>query len=171
MEKRFSKTLHLALTTLALIMASHLHAAYNGECWVVSNGDTVYKLLPNGNADPTIIPGLTQAQAAVVDPKTGTVWIAVSAANAVFRFDPATNEFKQLPEIKRPHSISVNPRDGTVWIGGLDVVQKVSADGSQFLATIVDVYEPEVAVNPTDGTCWVTASRGTIARNGPTGAV
>lgn len=173
MERHSSKALQTLLAVLVLIAASLsiLHAAYNGECWVISNGDTVYKLHPNGNADPTVIPGLTQAQAAVVNPKDGTVWIAVSAANAVFKFDPASGEFKQLPEIKRPHSVSINPSDGTVWIGGLDVVQRVSADGSQFHATITDVYEPEVAVNTTDGSCWVTDSRGKIARYGADGTV
>jgi streptogramin lyase len=122
-------------------------------------------------ADPTIIPGLTQAQAAVVNPKGGVVWIAVSAANAVFRFDPATAAFTQLPEIERPHSVSVNPTDGTVWIGGINTVQRFSADGSQVLATVTGVHEPEVAVNTADGSCWVTDSRGKIARYGSDGTL
>ena len=177
MEKRFSKVLQILSTmmVLTLVLLSRLHAAYNGECWVISRGNIVRKLNADGLLDPTIIPNLTQAQAAVVNPKDGIVWIAVSAAHVVFRYDPSSQDpnqaFKQLPEIKRPHSVSINPIDGTVWIGGEDIVQKFSADGSQVLATITDVYEPEVAVNTTDGSCWVTDSRGKITRHSATGAV
>ncbi len=172
MKKRVFYTLQILSAILVLIVVSlnPLHANYNGECWVVSGGDTVYKLNADGLADPTIIPGLTQAQAAVVNPQSGVVWIAVSAANAVFRFDPTTNAFAQLPPIERPHSVSVNPTDGTVWIGGINTVQKFSADGSQVLATITGVHEPTVAVNSTDGSCWVTDSRGAIARYSASGA-
>lgn len=172
MKKRVFCALKILSAILALIAISlnPLHANYNGECWVVSGGDTVYKLNADGLADPTIIPGLTQAQAAVVDPKSGVVWIAVSAANLVFRFDPSTAAFAQLPAIERPHSVSVNPTDGTVWVGGINTVQKFSADGTQVLATVTGVHEPTVAVNSTDGSCWVTDSRGTIARYSAAGA-
>ena len=173
MKKCVSRTLQMLSVMLVLIVVSlaSLHANYNGECWVVSGGDTVYKLNADGLADPTIIPGLTQAQAAVVDPQSGVVWIAVSAANAVYRFDPQTVAFTQLPPIERPHAVSVNPTDGTVWIGGINTVQKFSADGTQILASITGVHEPEVAVNTTDGSCWVTDSRGTIARYSAAGVV
>ena len=177
MKKCVSRTLQMLSTILVLIVVSlnPLHASYNGECWVVSGGDTVYKLNADGLADPTIIPGLTQAQAAVVDPQSGIVWIAVSAANAVYRFDPAepdpNQQFIALPPIERPHAVSINPTDGTVWIGGINTVQKFSADGTQILASITGVHEPEVAVNTTDGSCWVTDSRGTIARYSAAGAV
>ncbi len=173
MKKCVSRILQMLSAILVLIVVSldPLHASYNGECWVVSGGDTVYKLNADGLADPTIIPGLTQAQAAVVNPESGVVWIAVSAANSVYRFDPPTQAFITLPPIERPHSVSVNPTDGTVWIGGINTVQKFSADGSQVLATVADVHEPEVAVNTTDGSCWITDSRGTIARYSAGGAV
>ena len=177
MKKCLSCTLQMLSVVLVLIVVSlsPLHANYNGECWVVSGGDTVYKLNADGLADPTIIPGLTQAQAAVVNPQNGIVWIAVSAANAVFRFNPAEQDpnlqFITLPPIERPHAVSVNPTDGTVWIGGINTVQKFSADGSQVLATVAGVHEPEVAVNTTDGSCWITDSRGTIARYSAAGAV
>ena len=177
MKKCISRTLQILSAILVLIVISlnPLHANYNGECWVISGGDTVYKLNADGLADPTIIPGLTQAQAAVVNPKNGVVWIAVSAANAVYRYDAAhpdpNQAFTQLPPIERPHSVSVNPTDGTVWIGGINTVQKFSAEGSQVLATVTGVHEPTVAVNSTDGSCWVTDSRGTIARYSAAGAV
>ena len=176
MKKCVSRTLQMlsAILILIVVSLSPLHANYNGECWVVSGGDTVYKLNADGLADPTIIPGLTQAQAAVVNPQTGVVWIAVSAANAVFRYDPSEPDpnlqFIQLPPIERPHAVSVNPTDGTVWIGGINSVQKFSADGTQVLALITGVHEPTVAVNSTDGSCWVTDSRGTIARYSAAGA-
>ena len=176
MKKRVFCILQILSVIFVLIVVSlnPLHASYNGECWVVSGGDTVYKLNADGLADPTIIPGLTQAQAAVVDPQSGVVWIAVSAANAVFRYDPAeldpNQAFITLPPIERPHAVSVNPTDGTVWIGGINTVQKFSADGTQILASITGVHEPEVAVNTTDGSCWVTDSRGTIARYSAAGA-
>lgn len=177
MKKCVSWTPQILVAILVLITGSlsPLHANYNGECWVVSGGDTVYKLNAEGLADPTIIPGLTQAQAAVIDPKSGVVWIAVSAANLVFRYDTAhpdpNQAFSQLPPIERPHSVSVNPTDGTVWVGGINTVQKFSANGSQVLATITGVHEPTVAVNSTDGSCWVTDSRGAIARYSAAGAV
>ncbi len=176
MKKRVFCALRILSAILVLIVVSinPLHANYNGECWVVSGGDTVYKLNADGLADPTIIPGLTQAQAAVIDPKSGVVWIAVSAANLVFRYDtvhPDPNQaFTQLPPIERPHSVSVNPTDGTVWVGGINTVQKFSANGSQVLATVTGVHEPTVAVNSTDGSCWITDSRGTIARYSAAGA-
>ena len=165
----------LAIATFMIFPLTHLHGEYNGECWVVSGGDTIYKLLPDGMADPSVIPGLTQAQAAEVDPKTGVVWISVSAANTVFRYDPAETDpnaaFKTIPNITGARSISINPGDGTAWIGGLDVVKKISADGSQVLADITGVHEPEVSVNPTDGSCWVTDSRGTVTRYDANGTV
>ena len=176
MKKCISRTLQILSAILVLIVVSlnPLHASYNGECWVVSGGDTVYKLNADGLADPTIIPGLTQAQAAVVNPQSGVVWIAVSAANAVFRYDPAEQDpnqaFITLPPVERPHSVSVNTTDGTVWIGGINSVQKFSADGRQVLATVAGVHEPTVAVNSTDGSCWVTDSRGAIARYSASGA-
>jgi hypothetical protein len=38
------------------------YGQYNGECWVVSGGDTIYKLYANGQADPTVIPNLMDKQ-------------------------------------------------------------------------------------------------------------
>lgn len=173
MQKNFLRTSSVAAIIVLLIVVSlinNLHAEYNGECWVVSGGDTVYKLYPDGNADPTIIPNLTQAQTAEVNPRDGSVWIAVSAANTVYKFNPSSGDFISIPNIKRPHSVSINPVDGTAWIGGLDVVVKVSSAG-QVLATVDGVYEPEVAVNSSDGSCWVTDSRGKITRYNSTGAL
>ena len=173
MQKNFLRTSLIATTVvllIAVLLINNLHAEYNGECWVVSGGDTVYKLYPDGNADPTIIPNLTQAQTAEVNPRDGTVWIAVSAANSVYKFNPSSGDFIAIPNIKRPHSVSINPVDGTAWIGGLDVVVKVSPEG-QVLATVDGVYEPEVAVNSSDGSCWVTDSRGKITRYNSTGAL
>lgn len=175
MKKNFFRPIQMILATMLFIAASlgNLQAAYNGECWVVSNGDTIYKLYSNGKADPNGVtfPDVSQAQAAEVNPKDGTVWIAVSAANTVFRYNTDTGEFKPIPNINRPHAIAINPTDGSVWVGGLDVVKKISADGSQVLATISNVYEPELAVNTTDGSCWVTDSRGKITRYAANGSV
>ena len=148
------------------------HGQYNGECWVVSGGDTVYKLHANGNADPTVIPNLTQASAAEVNPANGVAWIAISASNAVFRFDQATNEFTQAPAIERPNMISVNPADGTVWVAWLHGVSKLSSDGKQILAQVVPEGGPpnvetgrfNVAVNPKDGSVWIADARGPINR-------
>ena len=121
------------LMTFAIVMSfslTHSEAAYNGECWVVSGGDTVRKIYSDGSVDPAGIPGLTQAQAAEVDPKNGVVWISVSAANAAFRYDPAATDenamFKTISGIPGARSISINPGDGTAWIGGKSVVKKIS---------------------------------------------
>ena len=148
------------------------YGQYNGECWVVSGGDTVYKLHANGNADPQVIPNLTQASAAEVNPTDGVAWIAISASNAVFRFNQATGEFIQAPAIERPNMISVNPADGTVWVAWLNGVSKLSSDGTQILAQVipqggnpnVETGRFNVAVNPKDGSCWITDARGPINR-------
>ena len=174
-RRRFSyfKAL-IAFTILLSFSLTYSHAAYNGECWVVSGGDTVYKVYPNGTVDASVIPNLTQAQSAEVDPTNGVVWISISAANAVFRYDPAATDpnaaFIGIENISGARSISINSSDSTAWIGGKNVVKKVSADGSQVLAEITGVHEPEVAVNPTDGSCWVTDSRGTATRYDANGA-
>ena len=167
----------IALLTFAILLSfpfTHSYAAYNGECWVVSGGDTVYKVYPNGTVDASVIPNLTQAQAAEVDPKNGVVWISISAANAAYRFDPAATDpsaqFKAIENIAGARSISINSSDSTAWIGGKSVVKKVSADGGQVLAEITGVHEPEVAVNSTDGSCWVTDSRGAVTRYDANGA-
>lgn len=167
----------IALLTFAIFLSfsfTHSYAAYNGECWVVSGGDTVRKIHSDGSVDPAGIPGLTQAQAAEVDPKNGVVWISVSAANAAFRYNPAATDenemFKTIANIAGARSISINSSDSTVWIGGKSVVKKISADGGQVLAEITGVHEPEVAVNSTDGSCWVTDSRGTATRYDANGA-
>lgn len=153
---------------LSLLCISSSYGNYNGECWVVSQGDTVYKLYADGNADPQVIPGLPQASAAEVNPANGVVWIAVSAANTVYRYDPSTGDFQAIPDINRPNMISINPADGSAWIAGLDAVKKVSADGAQVIATIA-AHEPAVAVNPKDGSAWITNARGPIARYDATG--
>jgi streptogramin lyase len=167
MRKILARSLIVVGTIFIINPLSTLYAAYQGECWVISNGDTVYKLNQKGQASPNVIPNLTQAQAAEVNPKTGIVWISVSAANAVYRYDPAEADpnaaFKAIPNIKRARAISINPTDDTVWIAGEDVVKKVSGDG-QVLAEIAGVYEPSVSVNVTDGSCWITHSRGEIYR-------
>lgn len=174
-RRRFSyfKTL-IAFAILLSFSLTHSEAAYNGECWVVSGGDTVYKVYPNGSVDSSVIPNLTQAQSAEVDPKNGVVWISVSAANTVFRYDPAATDpkavFKTIADISGARSISINTSDSTAWVGGKNVVKKVSADGSQVLAEISGVHEPDVSVNPTDGSCWVTDSRGTATRYDANGA-
>ena len=124
--------LHLkALIAFAILLSFTLtdtEAAYNGECWVVSGGDTVLKLYADGTVDPAGIPGLTQAQSAEVNPKNGVVWISVSAANAAFRYDPAATDenemFKTISGIPGARSISINPGDGTVWIGGKECRQE-----------------------------------------------
>ena len=163
------------VAVLFVMCVATSYGQYNGECWVVSGGDTVYKLHANGNADPTVIPDLTQASAAEVNPANGVAWIAISAANAVFRFDQSTGEFTQAPAIERPNMIAVNPADGTVWVAWLNGVSKFSSDGKQILAQVFPAdYNPEqpnvetgrfnVAVNPKDGSCWVTDARGPINR-------
>ena len=174
MRKILARTLILVVGTIFIINPLNtLYAAYQGECWVVSNGDTIYKLNSQGQASSNFIPNLTQAQAAEVNPKNGIVWISVSAANTVYRYDPAETDpnaaFKAVPNIKRPRAISINPTDDTVWIAGEDVVKKVSADGSQILVEITGLYEPDVSVNVTDGSCWVTHSRGAVYRYDDTG--
>ena len=148
---------------LSVLCVTISHGQYNGECWVVSKGDTVYKLYADGNADPQVIPNLPQASAAEVNPADGVVWIAVSAANTVYRYNPNSGEFLAIPDINRPNMISINPADGSAWIAGFDAVKKVSGDGTQVIATI-PAHEPAVAVNPKDGSAWITNARGPIAR-------
>ncbi len=164
------KMIWVAMLFLMCVVTGH--GQYNGECWVVSGGDTVYKLHANGDADPSAIEGLTNASDVEVNPVNGVVWIAVSAANTVFRYDPSTGKFTPIPEIKTPTGISVNPADGTAWIAGLDGVRKISADGEQILAEVIPPDGPSndeagrfnVAVNPKDGSCWITDGKGPIAR-------
>ena len=148
---------------LSVLCVTISHGQYNGECWVVSKGDTVYKLYADGNADPQVIPNLPQASAAEVNPADGVVWIAVSAANTVYRYNPNSDEFLAIPDINRPNMIAINPADGSAWIAGFDAVKKVSGDGTQVIATI-PAHEPAVAVNPKDGSAWITNARGPIAR-------
>lgn len=163
------------MVMLLLMCVATSYGEYNGECWVVSEGDTVYKLHANGAADPTAIQDLTQASAVAVNPVTGVVWIAASAGNTVFRYDPTAEpamQFTQTPEIKAPTRISINTSNGNVWIAGLDGVRKVSADGTEVLAQIIppdgpanlDIGRFDVAVNPKDGSCWMTDGKGPIAR-------
>ena len=166
MLKNLFTLMLVTLSGIILIFVSNsgLQAAYNNECWVVSGGDTIWKVDSNdGKAFPNTItiPDVSQVEAVEVDPKTGIVWIAVKAANTVYRYDTETGEFKPVT-VKgwRPQKLSINPVDGTVWGGGIDVVNKVSADGNTILATIKGVYEPDVSVNTADGSCWVTDSRG-----------
>ena len=161
---------------LFVICVATSYGQYNGECWVVSGGDTVYKLHANGNADPTVIPNLTQASAAEVNPANGVAWIAISASNAVFRYNqaaqPPEEPFIQAPVIERPNMISVNPADGTVWVAWLNGVSKLSSDGKQILAQVipqggnpnVETGRFNVAVNPKDGSVWITDARGPINR-------
>ena len=160
------------VAVLFVMCVATSYGQYNGECWVVSGGDTVYKLHANGNADPTVIPNLTQASAAEVNPTNGVAWIAISAANAVFRFDQSTGEFTQAPAIERPNMISVNPSDGTVWVAWLNGVSKLSSDGKEILAQVVpqggnpnvETGRFNVAVNPKDGSVWIADARGPINR-------
>ena len=164
------------VVTLFVMCVATSYGQYNGECWVVSGGDTVYKLHANGNADPTIIPNLTQASAAEVNPTNGVTWIAISASNAVFRYDQSQqrpeDQFIQAPPIERPNMISVNPADGTVWVAWLHGVSKLSSDGKQILAQVVPQGGPpnvetgrfNVAVNPKDGSVWIADARGPINR-------
>ena len=167
------------VAALFVMSVATSYGQYNGECWVVSGGDTVYKLHANGNADPTVIPNLTQASAAEVNPTDGVAWIAISAANAVFRFDQSTGEFTQAPAIERPNMISVNPSDGTVWVAGLNGAWKLSSDGKQILAQVipqggnpnVETGRFNVAVNPKDGSCWIADARGPINRYDANGAL
>lgn len=166
----------LCVVILFLMCVATSYGQYNGECWVISGGDTVYKLHANGNADPTVIPNLTQASAAEVNPTNGVAWIAISASNAVYRFDqaaqPPEEQFIQAPAIERPNMISVNPADGTVWVAWLNGVSKLSSDGKQILTQIipqggnpnVETGRFNVAVNPKDGSVWVADARGPINR-------
>jgi len=71
-----------------------------------------------------------------VNPADGVVWIAVSAANTVYRYNPNTGDFTQISDINRPNQIAINPADGSAWIAGLDSVKKVSGDGTQVVAVI-----------------------------------
>ena len=166
------------VAVLFVMCVATSYGQYNGECWVVSGGSTVYKLHANGNADPTVIPDLTQASAAEVNPTDGVAWIAISASNAVFRFDQATGVPTQAPAIARPNMIAVNPADGTVWVAWLNGVSKLSSDGTKILTQIIPEGGPpnvetgrfNVAVNPKDGSCWVTDARGPITRYDANGA-
>ena len=154
-------------TLLIMFPLFTVDAAYNGECWVVSNGDTIYKLdSADALMDPNgiTIPDVSQVQTVEVDPKTGVVWISVGAANTVFRYDTAVGDFKPVSGINRPNRTSVNPSDGTIWVGGIDSAYKIAADGTGILATITGLLEPDVSVNTKDGSCWITDKRGKIVR-------
>ena len=64
----------VTLSGIILIFAlnSDLQAAYNNECWVVSGGDTIWKVDSNdGKAFPNTItiPDVSQVEAVEVDPK------------------------------------------------------------------------------------------------------
>ena len=168
----------LCVAILFVMCVATSYGQYNGECWVVSGGTTVYKLHANGNADPTVIPNLTQASAAEVNPTNGVAWIAISASDAVFRFDQSTGEFTQAPNIKRPNMISVNPADGTVWVAWLDGVSKLSSDGKEILTQVipqggnpnVETGRFNAVVNPKDGRIWIADARGPINRYDANGA-
>lgn len=168
----------LCVAILFVMCVATSYGQYNGECWVVSGGTTVYKLHANGNADPTVIPNLTQASAAEVNATNGVAWIAISASDAIFRFDQSTGEFTQAPNIKRPNMISVNPADGTVWVAWLDGVSKLSSNGEEILTQVVpqggnpnvETGRFNVAVNPKDGSIWVADARGPINRYDANGA-
>ena len=157
---------------LFVICVAVVHSEYKGECWIVSNGDTVYKLHANGAGDPSAIQDLTNASDVQVNPVNGIVWIAVSAANTVFRYDPAAGTFTQTPAIKSPTGISINAADGTVWIAGMDGVRKVSADAKSVLVEVIPPDGPanleagrfSVVVNPKDSSCWIADGKGPIAR-------
>ena len=148
------------------------HGEYNGECWIISGGMTVYKLHANGTGDPTVVENLTNASDVQVNPANGIVWIAVSASNTVIRYDTVAGTFTQSPAIKSPSGISINPADGTVWAAGLDGVRKISADGTSFLAEVIPPDGPanqdagrfSVVVNPKDGSCWIADGKGPIGR-------
>ena len=161
----------LWVVILFVMYVATSYGQYNSECWVVSKGDTVYKLYANGKADLQVIQDLPQASAAEVNPADGVVWIAVSAANTVYRYDPNTGDFGKIPDINRPNMIAINPADGSAWIAGYDGVKKVSgvldAETKQVLWKVVATiaaHEPAVAVNPKDGSAWITNARGPIAR-------
>lgn len=171
------KKMYCTLIILMMCVAI-TNGEYNGECWIVSNGDTVYKLHANGAGDPNAIEGLTKASDVQVNPANGIVWIAVLASNAVFRYDPvagaagAADAFIQSPAIKAPTGISVNAADGTVWVACMDGVRKVSADGKSVLVEIIPPDGPanleagrfSVVVNPKDSSCWIADGKGPIAR-------
>ena len=157
---------------LLMVFVGIAYGEYNGECWIISNGDTVYKLHANGAGDPTVVENLTNASDVQVNPVNGIVWIAVSASDVVIRYDPAAGAFVQSPAIKSPTAISINPVDGTVWIGALDGVRRLSADGKTVLASVIPPDGPanqdpgrfNVVVNPKDGSCWIADGKGPIGR-------
>ena len=153
------------------------YGEYNSECWIVSNGDTVYKIHANGAGDLSSIQDMKNASDVQVNPVSGIVWIAVSADNVVFRYDPVAGTFTQTPVIKSPTGISINPADGTIWIAGLDGVRKVSEDGKSILAEVIPPDGPanldagrfSVVVNPKDSSCWIADGKGPIGRYDATG--
>ena len=59
------------------------HGEYNGECWIVSSGMTVYRLHANGEGDPTAIENLTNASDVQVNP-TKRRWSFTAAVFGLF---------------------------------------------------------------------------------------
>ncbi len=74
-------------TFLIMFPLLTINAAYNGECWVVSNGDTIYKLdSADALMDPNgiTIPDVSQVQTAEVDPKRA--WSGLVLALLILSF-------------------------------------------------------------------------------------
>lgn len=144
-------------------------AAYNGECWVI-NAQTkqVVKIKTDYTIDPNAIT-LAQPQAIAINGKDGSVWIADTAAGAVFKILDG-NVAGPIEGIDGPASISVNPTDGTAWVGGNNGIAKISADCKTILKKISGLKEACVSVNYKDGSVWATDSSGRALKYDASGA-
>jgi len=147
-------------------------AEYNGECWVI-NAQTkqAVKIKNDFSIDPNALT-LQGAppQAIAVDGRDGGLWVASSAAGAVFKVLPDNSISGQITELDQPGSISVNISDGTAWVGEFSGITKISADCSSKLASVKGLKEACVSVNYKDGTVWATDSSGRVLKYNASGA-
>ncbi|MFQ6039433.1 MAG: hypothetical protein ACE5PV_01150 [Candidatus Poribacteria bacterium] len=158
------------------IASAAFAAAYNGECWVVNGGSSlIVRIIPaTGEIDLNNMIDLNPAPPAdyaVVNPRDGALWVALSAANSVFKFN---FDGSQPIEIKftgsqTPRSISIDTTDGSAWVGTDSGVFKVSADGKTKKQVASTGDEARVSVNIADSSCWVADSSGKVMKYSKTG--
>lgn len=115
-----------------------------------------------------IISGFSTPREVAVNKNDGTIWVADSGHNKVFRFAASvpdgydistdTGSHTELTGFSGPWGIVVNNTDGTAWLADRyhDQVVHIAADGSTELSRIGGFNDPIfLDINQQDETVWV----------------
>jgi sugar lactone lactonase YvrE len=154
------------LSTFSLATSGgRLTPAPTGHVWVMTTGNRMVKVAPDGSVNATAAP-LTHVPLGAATDGRGNLW-AVSLANLT-QFDPDGHVLKTLQVGAQHIAIDAQER---IWLASQKQVRLLAPDGTELDAFTLSHAVTDLAIDPVSGVAWfLTTGGSSVVRLSPQGA-